>query len=55
MGTEILPSFHFCLGVSRCVAWAVVSVKQIKEDAGNSSSSAGDASSQTEDLMVRAL
>lgn len=49
MGTELLPSFPFCLGVTRCMAWAVVSVKQIKRDAGNSSSSAGDFSSQTED------
>lgn len=50
MGTEILPSFYFCLGVTRCVVWAVVSVKQIKGDAGNSSSSAGDVSFQIENL-----
>lgn len=40
--------FIFCLGVTRYVAWAVVSVKQIKGDAGKSSSSAGDVSSDRE-------
>lgn len=48
MWAEKFYLFIFCLAVTRYVAWAVVSLKQIKGDAENSSSSVGDISSQTE-------